>query len=81
MDVDDYDTFRGGPHFRVYIGKTLDNIHTVTNATTPLRVRTGGATGTNSKTLTPVQEFDKGMKRDVSAFPVLKDERFWDDFL
>jgi hypothetical protein len=34
-----------------------------------------------SNKLTPVQEFDKGTKQDSGAFPVLKDERFWDDFI
>ena len=34
-----------------------------------------------SKPLDPIHEFDKGIKRDPTAFPKLKDERFWDQFL
>ena len=34
-----------------------------------------------SKPVDPVHEFDKGIKRDPTAFPKLKDERFWDQFL
>jgi hypothetical protein len=33
------------------------------------------------KVTDPVQEFDKGAKRDTTAFPSLKDERNWDQFL
>jgi hypothetical protein len=36
---------------------------------------------TTSKPVDPVHEFDKGIKRDPTAFPKLKDERFWDQYL
>jgi hypothetical protein len=38
------------------------------------------ANGSTTKKLDPVQEFDKGIKRDPAAFPTLKDERYWDSF-
>ena len=79
MTIDGLDQFCRGNNIRQYTGKTLDNLHTVTHAVTLAATR--GATTTGAKTLTPVQEFDKGVKRDSAAFPILKDERFWDEYL
>jgi hypothetical protein len=72
----DFNDFRQSVWVKYYHGKTLDNIASVdlvqvaaNNSTTSLAT---------SKKLNPVQEFDKGIKRDPAAFPTLKDERYWD---
>jgi hypothetical protein len=82
--------FCRGPYVKLYKGLSIDDVGKVAQQKpapvgqqalnqphTPL-------TSTNprpSNKLSPVQEFDKGTKRDSGAFPVLKDERFWDDFI
>lgn len=88
LNSDDFESFRQGSVIKHYKGKTLDNIATVKlsntmassyNATT---TPTMNATATvTKKVIDPVQEFDKGVKRDITAFPSLKDERNWDQFL
>ena len=62
---DEYDDFRTGP-------EALED---------PMPVNIPQVSKSSSlKTSDPVSEFKKGIKRDISSYPVLKDNRFFDKF-
>jgi hypothetical protein len=65
----DFNDFRQSVWVKYYRGKTLDNITSVDL----VQVAAGKQLPTTpQKKLDPVQEFDKGIKRDPAAFPTLK---------
>ena len=69
--ADDYDDFRTGSN----ISEMLDV------PATPTSTRSSGSMGTTSRsnfTRDPVADFCRGIKRDVSHYSVLKDEKQWD---
>ena len=77
LTAEEFDAFRQGSVVKHYKGKTLDNVTTVTLKPSSLTTTTTttAATMTAPKKVTdPVQEFDKGVKRDTTVFPSLKDE-------
>ena len=88
LSIDDFEAFHQSPAISYYKGKTLDNVTTVNltpylnaNTATNATVSNTTTTTTTKKVMDPVQEFDKGVKRDITVFPSLKDERNWDQFL
>ena len=75
------DNFLMSHDFHPYRGKTLNSVHTVKNMSvippssgTPIK----GNIGTAIKD--PIAEFNKGVKRDQSIFPKLKDSKSWDTY-
>jgi hypothetical protein len=88
LSIDDFETFRQSSAFYYYKGKTLDTVASVNltpylnaNTSTTATINSTTTTTTAKKVTDPVQEFDKGVKRDITVFPSLKDERNWDQFL
>jgi hypothetical protein len=79
----DFNDFRQSHWVKYYRGKTLDNIASVDLVQVATGKQASAANGsttslTISEIINPVQEFDKGIKRNLTAFPTLKDERYWD---
>ena len=66
----DFVSYCIGPSFRPHVG--------VTRAAAPSNAPTTSSTSTTSSRYTPAELFWRGIKRDPSLFPVLKEEKFND---
>ena len=73
----EYDDFHTSPSLSCSI---LDHNYHIIPSGTPITPSTTATTTGGASICSPVTEFKKGIKHDPSLFPVLQDQKQWDEF-